>query len=810
MQDFEKLGAFYLGKLRDDRSGKTTDDLLLYDSRDLTTHAVCVGMTGSGKTGLCVALLEEAAIDGIPALVIDPKGDLGNLLLAFPALAPGDFQPWVEPAEAARRGLTTEALAEQTADQWRRGLAAWGQDGARIARYREAVDIAIYTPGSTAGRPLSILRSFAAPPAAVLQDPAALRDRVAGAVSSLLALVGIPADPLRSREYILLSSLLDQAWREGRSLDIPALIQAIQKPPFDKVGVFDMETFFPAADRLGLAMALNNLLASPGFAAWLQGDPPDMQRLLYTPEGKPRISIISIAHLSEPERMCVVTLLLNEMLSWMRTQPGTASLRALLYMDEIFGYFPPTAVPPSKIPMLTLLKQARAFGVGVVLSTQNPVDLDYKGLANAGTWFIGRLQTDRDKARVLEGLESALSGSGGFDRVRVDALLSGLGSRVFLMHNVHDDHPVLFESRWALSFLRGPMTTVQIQSLTASRGVAASPPAAIPASMAMPSAPAAPAGMAMDKPVGPANLSEYFIRPAGTPPGWGYRAAAAGLSKLHFVEAKSGLDAWVPYVHVASFGTAGADIDWEQARPLAGGAMSLDRQGLPGATFAALPAIALRPAAYADAEKTLKTFLYQTVTLELLACPALKLASRPGETEGDFRARLGQVLRERRDGELDRLRREYAPRLMALQEQLRRAQARVEAEKAQFGQQTLQTAISVGATLMGALFGRKAMSVGTLGRATTAVRGAGRAMRERGDIGRAAESVAAVQGRLDALQEEFNQATARLQASFDPVTAELTRSVVRPRKADIAVSEVALVWQPWRVSADRTAEPLFG
>lgn len=804
MQDFEKLGAFYLGKLRDDRSGKTTEDLLLYDSRDLTTHAVCVGMTGSGKTGLCVALLEEAAIDGIPALVIDPKGDLGNLLLAFPSLMPSDFRPWVEPAEAARRGLTPDALAEQTADQWRRGLAAWGQDGARVARYRDAVDLAIYTPGSTAGRPLSILHSFAAPSAAVLQDPAALRERVGGAVSSLLALVGIAADPLRSREYILLSSILDQAWREGRSLDIPALIQAVQKPPFDKVGVFDVETFFPAADRLGLAMALNNLLASPGFAAWLQGEPPDMQRLLYTPEGKPRIAIISIAHLSDPERMCVVTLLLNEMLAWMRAQPGTASLRALLYMDEIFGYFPPTAMPPSKTPMLTLLKQARAFGVGVVLSTQNPVDLDYKGLANAGTWFIGRLQTDRDKARVLEGVESALSGSGNFDRARVEAMLSGLGSRVFLMHNVHDDHPVLFESRWALSFLRGPMTTVQIQSLTAAQGPVVSAPPVAPAVVAPVAAP-----VASGKPVGPAEVPEYFVRPAHTPTGWGYRPAVAGCSKLHFVDAKSALDAWVPYVHVASF-AAGGTVEWEQARLLAGGPAVLERQGLPGAPFAALPAAALRSANYADWAKTLKSFLYQTVVLELLACPALKLAARPGETEGDFRARLGQIMRERRDEDVDRLRREYAPKLMTLQEQLRRAEARVEAEKAQLGQQALQTAISVGATIMGALFGRKAMSVGTVGRATTAVRGAGRAMREREDVGRATESVAAVQARLTAMHEEFDQATARLQASLDPLTAELSRTVVRPRKTDIAVSEVALVWLPWRAAADGTAEPMFG
>ncbi len=809
MQDYETLGAFYLGKLVDRQGGKVTDDLLLYDSRDLTTHAVCVGMTGSGKTGLCVALLEEAAIDGVPALVIDPKGDLGNLLLTFPSLAPADFRPWIEPEEAARQGMAPDAFAAQTAATWKQGLSDWGQDGARIARYRNAVDMAIYTPGSTAGLPLSVLRSFAAPAAELLQDAAALRDRVTGAVSGLLALLGINADPLRSREHILLATIIDQAWRAGRSLDIPALIQAIQKPPFDKVGVFDVETFFPAADRLGLAMALNNLLASPGFGAWLEGDPPDMQRLLYTPEGKPRLTVVSIAHLSDSERMFVVTLLLNEMIAWMRTQPGTASLRALLYMDEIFGYFPPTAMPPSKTPMLTLLKQARAFGVGVVLSTQNPVDLDYKGLANAGTWFIGRLQTERDKARVLDGLESALSGSGGFDRAQADAMLSGLGKRVFLMHNVHDDHPVLFQSRWALSFLRGPMTTAQIQTVMGGRARPTAPAVEVAPAVAAGPAVTAAESAGSTKPAGPASVPEYFVRPRSGAGGWGYRAAVVGLSKLHFVDAKAGLDAWVTRVQAAPFAAAGGDAEWEQGWTLPG-PEALETQPVAGAGFAALPGAALRDANFATWAKTLKAFLYENATMEVLSCPALGLASKPGETEGDFRARIGQVMREKRDLEVERLRRQYAPKLATLQEQLRRAQARVEAEKSQMGQQALQTAISVGATILGAFFGRKAMSVGTVGRATTAVRGAGRAMRERGDVERASESAAAVQERLNALQQEFDAETAGLQGRFDPLTVELSRATVRPRKTDITVAELGLVWLPWRTAADGTAEPLFG
>ncbi|MCA9086899.1 MAG: ATP-binding protein, partial [Planctomycetaceae bacterium] len=209
-------------------------------------------------------------------------------------------------------------------------------------------------------------------------------------------------------------------------------------PPFDRIGVIGLENFYPQADRFQLAMLLNNLLASPGFSSWMEGESLDIQKMLYSPDGKPRFTILSIAHLSEAERMFFVTIFLNEVVSWMRAQSGTSSLRAILYMDEVFGYFPPTANPPSKTPMLTLLKQARAFGLGVVLATQNPVDLDYKGLSNAGTWFIGRLQTERDKARVLDGLEGASAAAGhAFDRRQMEVILSGLGSRVFLLNNVH-------------------------------------------------------------------------------------------------------------------------------------------------------------------------------------------------------------------------------------------------------------------------------------------------------------------------------------------------------------------------------------
>src|SRR6185369_12428691 len=326
MQDFERLGVFYLGRNYDLAARKPTDELLLYDSKDLTTHAVCVGMTGSGKTGLCLALLEEAGIDNIPAIIIDPKGDLSNLLLTFPQLRPEDFAPWIDSEEAKRAGVTTDQLAAKTAETWKKGLADWGQDGARIQRLRDAVDMAIYTPGSSMGLPLTVLRSFDAPPRSTRDNNEAMREAVSAAASGLLGLLGIDADPLKSREHILISNILGGAWRDGKSLDMEALIRLIQSPGFDKVGVMDLESFFPAKERFELAMQLNNVLASPGFSAWMQGEPLDVGRLLHTPEGKPRLAILSIAHLSDAERMFFVTILLNEVLGWMRSQSGTSSL----------------------------------------------------------------------------------------------------------------------------------------------------------------------------------------------------------------------------------------------------------------------------------------------------------------------------------------------------------------------------------------------------------------------------------------------------------------------------------------------------
>ena len=777
---YEKLGSFYLGRTYDAATSADTKDLLLYDSRDLTTHAVCVGMTGSGKTGLCLALLEEAAIDGVPAIVIDPKGDLGNLKLTFPNLTPGDFRPWVDPGEAARKGLDPDAYAASTSEIWKKGLADWEQDGERIQRFRDAVDVEIYTPGSTAGTPLSVLRSFDAPPPELRDDTTALRDRISSAVSGLLGLLGIDADPLRSREHILLATIFDQSWRAGTNLDIAALIQAIQKPAFTKVGVFDLESFFPAKDRLGLAMSINNLLAAPGFATWMEGEPMDVQRLLYTPAGKPRVAIVSIAHLNDAERMFVVTLLLNEVVAWMRRQSGTSSLRALLYMDEIFGYFPPSAMPPSKIPLLTLMKQARAFGLGVVLSTQNPVDLDYKGLSNAGTWFIGRLQTERDKARVIDGLLSG--GDGSLDKAELEPLIANLGNRVFLMRNVHDDEPVLFRTRWALSYLKGPMTLQEIGRLKPVTSSAS--PGAAPASARV--APAA-----AKKPMVPAGITEYHLSDG---PGGTYRPCIAATVRTHFVDSKWGLDAWETQTYLAPLLDDESGPDWTQATISADLKDRMQTTAPAGAVYADAPAAVLRPQNYAAWTKQLGEYVYQTAKLDVFSCPLLKMTSAPGGSEGDFRAHISLALREKRDAEIEKLRKKYAPRLAALTEQVRRGEEKVEREKSQVTDQTMQTAISIGTTLLGALLGRKALSSTNVGRAGTAVRSAGRVAREKADVGRALEGVEVKSQQLADLQGELELEIGRLQGELDPSVIDVEKVSVKPRKADTDVTPAALVW----------------
>ena len=798
--DFEKLGVFYLGRAYDLQEKRSTGGLILYDSRDLVTHAVCVGMTGSGKTGLCIGLLEEAAIDGIPAIVIDPKGDLTNLLLTFPALRAADFQPWVNPDDARRAAVPLEEYARQQADVWKRGLADWGQDGARIQRLRDAADFAIYTPGSNAGIPVSILSSFAAPPVSTREDAEAFSERVSTTATSLLTLLGVEADPVRSREHILISTILGAAWRAGQDLDLTGLIHAIQTPPVARVGVLDLESFFPSAERFELAMRLNNLLAAPGFELWMQGEPMDVGRFLYTAAGKPRVAIFSIAHLGDAERMSFVSLLLNEVLGWMRGQEGTTSLRAILYMDEIFGFFPPVANPPSKPPLLTLLKQARAFGLGVVLATQNPVDLDYKGLSNTGTWFLGRLQTDRDKARVLDGLEGVAAGTGAsFDRRAMDTLLAGLGKRIFLLHNVHEDAPVVFETRWAMSYLRGPVTREGIKRLMDPIKAAQPAAAAAPARVAVSTAPALGESRgASARPVLSPGVSQFFVPLRGG----GAQGAPVryipmlfGAAQVRFQDAKLGVAESRDVTVLVPFASGAVPADWDHAAEADVSPADLLAQPVQPATFGEMPEAATRAKSYDGWTRDMTVWLQQTQHLELLRTRSGEV-SRPGETERDFRIRLQGSAREQRDGAGDRLRQKYAPKIAALQERLRRAQQAVGREQVEAQQAKVQTAVDLGATILSAFMGRKRLSYSSLSRATSTARGVGRSYKQTTDVARAGENVAALQAQIAEMEAQFRAEADAMGGVGDPVSDHLETVVVKPKRLDVSVRAVGLAWVP--------------
>jgi hypothetical protein len=791
MKVYEKLGVFYLGKAFDAAVRKRRDELILYDSRDLLTHAVIIGMTGSGKTGLGIGLLEEALIDNIPVIAIDPKGDIPNLLLGFPDLRPEDFRPWLQPGDAARQGLSIDQFAEKTAATWREGLAEWDQEPERIARMRAAADFAVYTPGSSAGLQVNVLRSFAPPPPAMRSDGDLFRERIQSTVTALLTLLGIEAETIISREHILISTIFEQAWSAGRGLDLAGLIRSIQQPPLERIGVMDLESFYPSKERFQLALRLNNLLASPGFEAWLAGDPLDIGQMLHTPAGKPRALIFCISHLSDAERMFFTALLLNEILGWMRTQPGTASLRAILYMDEIYGFFPPVKNPPAKPPLLTLLKQARAFGLGVVLSTQNPVDLDYKGLANTGTWFIGRLQTENDKERVMAGLAGAAAGAQ-FDRHRVGEILSGLGKRVFLLHNVHDSEPVVFETRWAMSFLSGPITREQIKALPA--GVPEGQAAVQSAPVAVPS----PQSGTLFPPLPPTDVAVYYLPASGAGQGLTYVPAVGGWLDVHYGNRRFGIDVSEAVSLAAPIDDGPLPVDWDRALEIGTVPGDIASSPLPGAVFADLPAAANRSTEYKKWCKDMLRWVRLNRPLVLYQSKAFKLTSSAGETEGAFRARLAQAAREQRDLAVEKLRRKYAEAYAVLQDRRMRAEQVLAREQEQAKAKKIEGMISFGTAILGAFLGRKAVSSGSVTRVGTAIKSAGRLSKEQMDVARAQETMAAVNTKIADLEGRLQNDIDKLDAAYDPAGEPLEEVRVNPRSTDITLDIFGLLWLPCR------------
>ncbi|MBU1567340.1 MAG: DUF87 domain-containing protein [Proteobacteria bacterium] len=789
---YEKLGLLYLGRELDLAGGAPSQAPLLYKNKDMTTHAVIIGMTGSGKTGLGIGLIEEAIMDNVPSIVIDPKGDMGNLLLTFPDCAPGDFAPWIDPAEAAKREMSVEQYAAETAKTWKNGLAAWGQGPERIAALRSKTELTIYTPGSSAGVPVSVLGSFTAPAPEVAADIDTLNSLVSSTATSLLALVDITGDPLQSREHILLSSLFLHFWRLGQDLSMESLIGGIVTPPFAKVGVFPLDTFYPQPQRMALAMNLNNILASPSFSAWTEGEPLDIQRILYGESGLPRTAIFSIAHLSDTERMFFVTMLLNQFIGWMRRQQGTASLKALLYMDEIFGYFPPVANPPSKKPMLLLLKQARAYGIGVVLATQNPVDLDYKGLANIGTWFVGRLQTSQDQDRVVEGIAGASDGKLNVQKVR--KLLSDMKGRQFLLNSAHLDEPLLFETRWAMSYLKGPISQNDIKKLMEGKK---RQPIATQVVNEIPSMGAVSGRLSASNlpPVVAQAVEQRYHLQNVVSEQVRFEPWLAASASVRFFNGSRNIDV-VREVRMRLYLDENFQrTDWSVAEttPFALDDCRIDPPG--GGSYYPLPSIIAQQKDSKGIAKSFGDYLYQNSRLELSRIKGTAFESRPDEKPGDFKVRYNDYLRQQKDQAVDKLREKYRVRQTGLEQKLNRALDRLDKEKVDVQSKTTDSLISFGVAVVGAFFGKKTLSAANLGRAATGVRSVGRVVKEKSDVKRAEEEIEELRQGMEALSAEIEQKATELADTFDVDQYEVETFTINPRRSDIFDVRVALLWE---------------
>ena len=816
-------GKFYLGRLFDLQDGKTSDQPLLYDPDDLTTHAVVVGMTGSGKTGLCIDLLEEAALQGIPALMIDPKGDITNALLHFPNLAPKDFQPWVNPDVARKDGKTLEQAASEAAATWQKGLADWGIGSDRLQALQNAAEFAIYTPGSDAGIPVSILASLKAPEIPWENNRELLREKISSTVTALLGLVGFQdLDPVRSRQHILLSNIFENAWSQGKDLDLSELILQTQNPPFEKLGVFDVNAFFPQKDRFDLAMALNNILAAPAFQTWIEGQALDIPSLLYTAEGRPRHSVFYIAHLGDAERMFFITLLYSVVESWMRAQPGTSNLRAILYFDEIFGYLPPLGNPPSKVPMLRMLKQARAFGVGQVLVTQNPVDVDYKGLSNAGTWFIGKLQTDQDKQRLLDGLDNAMSG--GLDRQAYDRIISALGKRAFLLHNVHAKKPQVFQTRWAMNYLTGPLTRAQIPALNQLVGAhITQPQPPLPATARPPLDEAQPIRppQTKDKPLTisstpasatrpalPVGVKEYFLPHNLTPaealeaagqtlpakigsPERFYRPVLLAQADVRFLDRKYNLDHNLKKTAIVFAPDRRGVVRWEDFS-----AGPVDPSQLAGpaesqALFAELEAPLTDARLIAALEKDFVEWVYRTSQVTVKANEALKLYAGPETSPADFRTRCAEQARKGRDEQAKKISDAFDRKIEAIQTKLEREERELAQDQSELSQRKMEELGTAAENILGLFGGRK--SSRRLSSSLTKRRLTSQA---KADVDESVDAIAGYKKQIADLEKEKNQALAELDQRWGELASQVDEIPLTPQKKDILLELFGVAWMP--------------
>ena len=798
-------GHFYLGGLLDESGTQT--EALTYEAADLTTHGVIVGMTGSGKTGLGIDLLEEALLSGIPALIIDPKGDMANLLLNFPDLAPSDFRPWIDESTARRQSVTPDELAAQVAGQWKDGLASWDIDQARMRQLADKAVLTVYTPGSTSGTSLNVLGSLTAPG---LIDTEAIRDEIEGFVSSILVLAGIKSDPISGPEHILLATIIETAWSQKQDLDLASLIVQVQQPPFRKLGVFELDAFIPPGDRTDLALKLNGLVASPSFAAWREGQPLDIGILLghgTEASGKTHGAIFYLAHLSEPERQFFVTLLLSKLVTYMRSQQGSSDLRALVYMDEVAGFCPPTAEPPSKKPILTLAKQARAFGYGMILTTQNPMDFDYKVMSNAGTWMIGRLQTERDKARILEGMQSA---SGGIDLADLDKSISGLDKRQFLLHMSRGNPPVVFTTRWAMSYLAGPLTKDQLSKLPGAPAVtqAPPPPAAPPAEQTatssaqpVPVEPPPPTEAAPDvvaiAPAAAPGTQAFYLDP-GAP--WAYKIGAvagsttlkpmvAATVNLLYDEAPAKIEHREVFEAILTM--PGEPLTDQTVIAVDHDVRDFTESPPKAAQFNGLAQPMTKASFWTKLRTDLTDYLVASRRIHVWKNPGLKVYSRIGEPESEFRARCIETANDQCDRAIASLRDKYRVKIEGVRDQLAVADRRVAELDADIEARRQGEVMSGAGDLLGALLGGR--------RRNTISRAASRRTQTRQTEARRDKAAGTMANKMDDLVEleaELANDVMAITSKWDDIAALIEQVEIPLEKVDIKVSEMKLVWVP--------------
>ena len=753
---------------------EATEALTLLKNKNFTTHAAIIGMTGSGKTGLGVGIIEEAAIDNIPSIIIDPKGDMGNLCLVDATFSPKSFEPWVVD-EAKAKEADVSSYAKKISTMWQEGIESWGQTTQRAAKL-QAVEKTIYTPGSSAGVAINVMSSLEAPPTEVMEDSDTFASYLKSTTTSLLSLIGINADPLDSKEYILLAQIITKTWIVGDSLSIETLIGKIINPSFKKIGVLPLEDFYPQDARFKLATKFNSLLASPSFSLWLKGKSLDIQKLLYDDKGKAKVSIFSIGHLNDDERMFFVTLLLNKYIAWMRRQSGTSALKTLLYMDEIYGFFPPTKNPPSKEPMLLLLKQARAFGVGVVLSTQNPVDLDYKGLSNIGTWFIGRLQTNQDIERVIDGLGGKVGAS--YNKSEIKTLLANLKKRTFFLKSAHLDDIRLFSTRWVLSYLKGPLKRDEISALMQEQKEAQSIATESVESLSQKSTDLESYQNIDD------SIPQYFE--PDTAQTKSFVATLGAKATVHFYSQRKGIDESRELLYSLALDKTQRNINWEEAKEEEESFENYPHTPPSNAKFQMLPDIVLKDKGLKKSIRELKETLYREEYLELMRCSSPKLESKVGESLGDFTVRLKDILDDKKEDEIEKLQVRYGKKEKTLLSRLSRAKERVEKESSD----STSSMIEAGIAVLGALFGKSSPS--KIGRAMSK---GSKILKERGDMSRAEERMVAIEEDIEALEYELEDKIDEINEKYNVDNCEIETYTMKPRKTDIDVENCALVWR---------------